>query len=64
MPEYIVYITTHVDDFKIYTLTREAMDAAKEKIITLFPIKDLKSIAYYLGLQVERDRQARTIYLI
>jgi hypothetical protein len=56
MLEYTIYITTHIDDFKIYISTREAMDAAKEEIMTLFPIKDFGSIAHYLGLQIERDR--------
>jgi hypothetical protein len=56
MLEYTVYIITHVDNFKIYISIREAMDAAKKKFMTLFPIKNLGSIAHYLGLQVERDR--------
>jgi hypothetical protein len=38
------------------------MDAAKEKIIILFFIKDFGFIIYYLKLQIERDRQARIIY--
>jgi hypothetical protein len=31
--------------------------------MTLFPIKDLRSIIHYLELQIERNRQARIIYL-
>jgi hypothetical protein len=56
MPEYIVYIITHIDDFKIYISIREVMDTAKEEIIILFFIKNFESIAYYLELQIERDR--------
>jgi hypothetical protein len=40
------------------------MNAAKEEIMILFLIKNFGFIAYYLELQVERDRQARTIYFI
>jgi hypothetical protein len=56
MSAYTVYIITHIDDFKIYISTREAINAAKEEIMILFSIKDLESIAHYLGLQIERDR--------
>jgi hypothetical protein len=63
MLKYIVYITTHIDNFKIYTSIREAIDTAKKEIMILFPIKNLGSIAHYLKLQIERDRQARIIYL-
>jgi hypothetical protein len=57
-----VYIVVYVDDFKIYIFIREIIDVAKEKIMTLFFMKDFESIIYYLELYVERDRQARNIY--
>jgi hypothetical protein len=57
-----VYITTHVNDFKVYTLTRRVMDAAKQELAELYPMKDLGPIAYYLGLSIVRDRKARTMH--
>jgi hypothetical protein len=56
MPEYIIYIITHIDNFKIYISIRKIIDAAKEKIMILFLIKNIGSIVYYLELQVERNR--------
>jgi hypothetical protein len=56
MSEYIIYITTYIDNFKIYISTREAINAAKEEIIILFPIKNFESIIHYLELQIERDK--------
>jgi hypothetical protein len=58
-----VYITTHVDDFKVYTLTKEIMNAAKQELTKLYPIKNLGPITHYLGLSIVRDRKARTIHL-
>jgi hypothetical protein len=49
-------LSPHIDNFKIYASTREVIDTAKEEIIILFLIKDFGFIAYYLELQVERDR--------
>ena len=57
-----VYIIIHVDDFKIYTSTKEIMDAAKQKLAELFPIKNLGPIAHYLGLNIVRDRKTRTMH--
>ena len=57
-----VYITTHVNDFKIYAPIREIMDAAKQKFAKLYPMRDFGPIAHYLGLSIVRDRKARIIY--
>jgi hypothetical protein len=58
-----VYVTTHVDDFKIYAPTREAMDAAKQELKELYLMRDLGPISHYLGQSIVRDRKARTIHL-
>jgi Reverse transcriptase (RNA-dependent DNA polymerase) len=57
------YVTTHVDDFKVYAPNRRIIDAAKQQIMNLFPMKDLGPIRFYLGMKVDRNRDARTIQL-
>ena len=57
------YVTTHVDDFKVYVPNRQIIDAAKQQIMNLFPIKDLGPIRFYLDIQVDRNREMRTIQL-
>jgi hypothetical protein len=58
-----IYVTTHVDDFKVYAANRQIIDTAKQQIMNLFPIKDLGSIRFYLDMKVDRNREARTIQL-
>jgi hypothetical protein len=57
-----VYIITHVDDFKVYVLIKEMMDATKQKLAELYPMKNLGPIVHYLGLSIVRDRKARTMH--
>ena len=58
-----MYVTIHINDFKIYAPTREAMDAAKQELKELYLMRDLGPISHYLGQSIVRDRKARTIYL-
>jgi hypothetical protein len=55
------YVTTHVNDFKVYAANRQIIDTAKQQIMNLFPMKDLGPIRFYLGMKVDRNREARTI---
>jgi hypothetical protein len=57
------YVTTHVDDFKVYAANRRIIDTAKQQIMNLFPMKDLGPIKFYLGMKVDRNREKRTIQL-
>jgi hypothetical protein len=38
------------------------MDAAKQKLEKLYPIRNLGPITHHLGLSIVRDRKIRTIY--
>jgi Reverse transcriptase (RNA-dependent DNA polymerase) len=56
-------VTTHVNDFKIYTPNRQIIDTAKQQIMNLFSMKDLGPIRFYLNIKVDRNRDTRTIQL-
>jgi hypothetical protein len=56
-----IYVTTHVDDFKVYAANRQIIDIAKQQIMNLFLMKDLGPIKFYLGMKVDRNREMRTI---
>jgi len=55
------YVTTHVNDFKVYAANRQIIDTAKQQIMNLFPMKNLGLIKFYLGMKVDRNRKKRTI---
>ena len=56
-------MTTHVNNFKVYTVNRRIIDTAKQQIMNLFSIKDLGLIKFYLDMKVDRNRKMRTIQL-
>jgi hypothetical protein len=47
-----LYLTTHVDDFKIVAESREIAQSVLDKLKTKFEIKDLGSIRHYLSTDV------------
>jgi hypothetical protein len=47
-----LYLTTHVDDFKIVAESREIAQSILDKLKTKFEIKDLGSIRHYLSTNV------------
>jgi hypothetical protein len=51
-------ILAYVDDFLV---TGPGATAARILLISLFPCKDLGPVSCYLGLQVSRDRDARSL---
>ena len=57
------YVTTHVNDFKVYAANRRIIDTAKQQIMNLFLIKNLGPIKFYLGMKVDRNCEKRTIQL-
>jgi hypothetical protein len=55
------YVTTHVDNFKVYAANRRIIDTTKQQIMNLFLMKDLGPIKFYLGMKIDRNREMRTI---
>jgi hypothetical protein len=58
-----VYITTHVDDFKVMSPSLTAVENAKKQLMACFQMKDIGPISFYLGIRITRDRAKRTITL-
>jgi Reverse transcriptase (RNA-dependent DNA polymerase) len=56
-----IYVTTYVDNFKVYAANRRIIDTVKQQIMNLFLMKDLGPIKFYLGMKVDRNREMRTI---
>ena len=56
------YMLVHVDDVLILG-TSAAVRAAKASFLTLFEARDLGDAAMFLGLQIQRDKAAGTIWL-
>ncbi len=50
-----------MDDFLIFGPSLEEINRLKDQITEIFEIKDLGPIYYFLGIQILRDRENRTI---
>jgi hypothetical protein len=53
----------HVDDCTITGSSPELLDAYKTRIGTLFKMTDLGPVSWLLGIEIKRNREARTISL-
>ena len=56
-------IAVYVDDLKIMASNIELMRQVKESLSKEFEMTDLGEISHYLGIQIIRDRQNRTIHV-
>jgi hypothetical protein len=58
-----VYLLTYVDDILIVTSNNAALDDTKQKILTAFDARDMGEATCFLGMDIRRNRNARTITL-
>ena len=58
-----VYLLTYVDDILIITGDIGALATTKSKLLTIFEGRDLGPASFFLGMDIQRDRQARTLSL-
>jgi hypothetical protein len=58
-----VYLLTYVDDILAITSDKKALADTKAKILDTFEARDLGPATFFLGMDIHRDRQARTISL-
>ena len=57
------YVAIYVDDLLIFGPNKPAIATLKKNLSDRFHMSDLGPVAYYLGLEVHRDRTNRTIRL-
>jgi hypothetical protein len=57
----IVIIALYVDDLLLASNDRKLLDQVKRDISTMFSMKDLGELRFMLGMEVVRDRAAKTI---
>ena len=57
-----VFVLVYVDDCLLFGPT-QAVAAVKRLIASLFDVKDVGPATYFLGLQIKRERDARTLWL-
>lgn len=58
-----VYLLTYVDDLLCVTGSTQALADTKAKLLTTFEGRDLGAATFFLGMDIHRDRKARTISL-
>ena len=56
-----LFILVYVDDMTLVSDDLEALTAFKQQLQAQFAMKDLGELTHYLGMDITRDRQARTI---
>lgn len=59
-----VYLLIYVDDIALVTKDTTELQATKRKIMETFEARDLGPCSYFLGMDVIRDRENRTIMLM
>ncbi|CAI7806186.1 unnamed protein product [Closterium sp. NIES-53] len=57
------YILVYVDDFILVAKDSAQMTSVQEALSKALQMKDLGDLKHYLGMEITRDRQARTISL-
>lgn len=62
-PETGRFVAIYVDDLLIFGANKTAIQELKDQLSKRFKMTDLGPVAYYLGLEVVRDRSNRTIRL-
>lgn len=58
-----VYLLTYVDDILVITGDDQALLITKNNLLTTFEGRDLGPASFFLGMDIKRDRQARTLSL-
>jgi hypothetical protein len=58
-----VYLLVWVDDILIAATGEERVGRVKADLAELFDIRDLGAATFFLGMELQRDRQARTVRL-
>jgi hypothetical protein len=58
-----MFITVYVDDLLIFRPNTKDIQQVKDMLSARFCMSDLGPVAYYLGMKVTQDRQARRIQL-
>ena len=58
-----IYLLTYVDDILLVSASTALVDATKARLMHAFDARDLGEASYYLGMDIIRDRTARTITL-
>jgi len=59
----VVFLLVYVDDIIIITDNAAAMQACKDALSSKFTMTDLGETNHFLGMEVQRDRAARLIFL-
>lgn len=57
------FILVYVDDILIVAPTLQEIETIKMELAATFPIKDIGELSEYLGIEIQRDRRNKTIYL-
>ncbi|PSC67037.1 reverse transcriptase,R, partial [Micractinium conductrix] len=62
-PSKLAYLLTYVDDILIVTPKTTSSAAIKQKLMAAFEARDLDNATFFLGMDLIRDRTAKTIKL-
>lgn len=58
-----VYVLVYVDDILVAAEDVAAMRSVKEQLMSIFDVRDMGESAYFLGMEIERDRDLKTLKL-
>jgi hypothetical protein len=58
-----MFLMAYVDDLKCVTNNLTLLQLVKDRLNEVFDVRDLGPASYFLGMEIERDREARTLKL-
>jgi hypothetical protein len=61
--DYVIMLAVYVDDMIIAGNNKESMEKFKERMKAKFKMSDIGDLCYFLGIEVKRDRNKRTLHL-
>ena len=59
--DHAVYLLVYVDDILIASRSAESVKSVKDILTSTFDLRDLGDAAMFVGLEIQRDRAARTL---
>jgi hypothetical protein len=62
-PKSKVYIVTYVDDCLLIGPNKDAIQAYKKRFNKVYTIEDRGPASFFLGVQIQRDRKKRLLYI-